>query len=168
MGGHDEDRTGGRSRGADTGPIRRYRDEDRGENPADHFRGGDEDVAARLAGADTGTLRSGEPTPGTDSNRRATPRDRDRPPIYEGATSTSGIGGLDAGMGSSGTSGLSGGPAGSSAMGTTGGRSGAAPGVTSTTGAGYSTMTGTDRTGGPAAGSDEDQKDLAQPPQSGR
>jgi hypothetical protein len=177
---HDDDRLGKHSRGADTGPIRRYRDEDRGENPADHLCRGDEDLASRLGGTDTGALRSqdnrgrgpkgnrgsDERTHEDTSGRQAIPRDRDQPPLYEGATSISGIGGLDAGMGSAGVSGLSGGPAGSTAMGTTGGRSGADPGVTSTTGAGFSTMTGTGRTGGPASGSDEDQKDRAQPPQS--
>ena len=64
----DEDRLGGRSdalagrgggHGGGAGPIRRYRDEDRGEDPADHFRGrGGQDVAQRLGGADTGTLRA--------------------------------------------------------------------------------------------------------------
>jgi hypothetical protein len=100
---------------------------------------------------------------------RQAPPGRDQPPVYEGATSTSAVGGLDAGMGSAGVSGLAGSPAGAGAIGTTGGRSGVAPGVTSTTGVGYSAMTGTGRTGGPAPGSDDGQKDTAQPPRdSGR
>lgn len=70
------------------------------------------------------------------------------PPIYEGTTSSSALAGQDAGIGSAGVGARSGAPAGSPAMGTMGGRSGAAPGVTSTTGAGYSNMTGTNRTGG--------------------
>ena len=242
MAARDDDRLGGRSdalsagdpRGRyEPGSLRRYHDEDRGENPAEHFGRGGQDVAQRLAGADTGTLRSqdhrgrgpkgyrrsderireegcerltddplvdaseieiavqdGEVTlAGTVDDRRTRRRaediaesvsgvlhvqnnlrprqqvrDRNQPPIYEGATSSSGLGGLDAGMGSAGVSGLSGGPTGSPGMGTTGGRSGADPGVTSTTGAGYSSMTGTGRTGGPAPGSDEPQKDLGQPP----
>ena len=56
--------------------------------------------------------------------RRQAPPGRDQPPIYEGATSTSAVGGLDAGMGSVGA----GSPAGSGSMGTTGSRSGVAPG----------------------------------------
>ena len=67
-------------------------------------------------------------------------------------------------MGSAGVSGGAGSPAGSPAMGTTGGRSGAAPGVTSTTGAGYSDMTGTGRTGGPTPARDDADRDTAQPP----
>jgi hypothetical protein len=216
----DDDRRGGPRRDPGPGPIRRYRDEDRGEDPAAHFRRGEPEVARRLAGADTGplraqdhrgrgprgyrrsderiledvhrrltddpqvdasdievTVRDGEVTlSGTVDDRRARRRAEDiaegvsgvthvqnntrvrqggGPPIYEGATSSSALGGLDAGIGSSGVSGLSGSPAGSGAVGTTGGRSGAAPGVTSTTGAGYSDMTGTGRTGGPSPGSDE-------------
>ena len=246
MGEHDDGRLAGRSdalaggggpiRG--TGPLRRYRDEDRGEDPAAHFRRGDPDLARRLGGADTGTLRAaqedhrgrgpkgyrrsderihdevcgrltddpyvdasevevsvsgGEVTlsgtvDGRNARRRAedvaeqvsgvshvqnnlrprqAPPGRDQPPVYEGATSTSAVGGLDAGMGSAGVSGLAGGPAGSGVMGTTGGRSGVAPGVTSTTGVGYSAMTGTGRTGGPAPGSNDGRKDSAQPAQGG-
>ena len=170
----EDDRLGGRSDALesgrkDSGPIRRFGDDDRGEDPAAHFPHGDAEVARRLAGADTGSLRSQErdepasqtgdragqhpPAPGT--------RDGDRPPIYEGATSTSAIGGLDAGMGSGGVSAGSGAPAGSPAMGGTGGRSGTAPGVGSTTRAGYSTMTGT---GGPAPGRDDADQDTTQPP----
>jgi BON domain len=240
MTGRDEDKLGGRSdalagrgHGGGHGPIRRYRDEDQGEDPAAHFRRGDADAARRLAGADTGALRAashrgrgpkgyrrsderiredvsdrltedsgvdasgievgvrdGEVTlSGTVGDRRARRRaedlaesvagvahvqnnlrlgqaapDRDRPPLYEGATSASALGGVDAGTGSAGVSGLAGGSAGAGAMGATEGRSGAAPGVTSTTGAGYSALTGTGRTGGPTAGGGAGQEDLAQPP----
>ncbi|MEK0084342.1 BON domain-containing protein [Benzoatithermus flavus] len=87
-------------------------------------------------------------------------QDRGRPPIYEGATSSSALGGLDAGMGSAGVSALSGSAAGSPAMGTTGGRSGAAPGVTSTTGIGYSTATGTNRNAGTGPGSSQEEGHL--------
>lgn len=241
MAGRDDDRLGGRSdafagRGysGGHGPIRRYRGEDQGEDPAAHFRRGDPDTARRLAGADTGTLRAashrgrgpkgyrrsderiredvsdrltddssvdasgievsvqdGEVTlSGTVGDRQGRRRaediaesvagvthvqnnlrlgqaipDRDRPPLYEGATSASALGGVDAGTGSAGVSGLTGGPAGSGAAGATDGRGGAAPGVTGTTGAGYSAITGTGRTGGPTAGSSgAGQEDLAQPP----
>lgn len=223
----NDDRLGGRSdafAGRDYGgwygpgtgrtdPTRRYTGEDRGENPAEHFPRGGDDLARRLGGADTETLRAqdhrgrgprgyrrsderireevcdrltddptvdasdievavqnGEVTlSGAIDSRQARRRaediaesvsgvthvqnnlrprhagqDRNRPPIYEGATRSSALGGLDAGMGSAGVSGLSGSSAGSSAMGTAGGGN-AAPGVTSTTGTGYSEMTGTGR-----------------------
>ena len=144
-----DDRLGGRSDALeggrkDTGPIKRFADDDRGEDPAAHFPHGDAEVARRLAGADTGSLRPQErDEPASQTAHRAGQRpsapgagDGDQPPIYEGATSTSAIGGLDAGMGSAGVSAGSGAPAGSPAMGGTGGRSGTAPGVGSTTGAG--------------------------------
>jgi hypothetical protein len=79
--------------------------------------------------------------------REARQQVRGQPAWYEGATTTSGVAGLDAGMGSAGVSARSGNTAGSSGMGAACG-SGAAPGVTGTTGAGYSTFTGTNRTGG--------------------
>lgn len=234
---HD-DRLGGRSdaqepplRGQGPGsfPVRRYRDQDLGEDPARHFPDADPDAVRRMGGADTDTLQAaghrgrgprgyrraderiredvcdrltddpevdashievsvaqGEVTlKGTVETRRMRrlaedvvervpgvahianalrTKDRERPPIFEGATSTSALGGLDAGMGSAGVSGLSGSPTGFPTMGTTAGRSGAAPGVTSTTGMDYSMATGTGRTGGPSVGRDEDVKDRAQPP----
>jgi hypothetical protein len=82
------------------------------------------------------------------NNLRARRQDRGGPPVYEGATSASAMGGLDAGMGSAGETALSGSAAGASTLGTTGGRSGAAPGVTGNTGMGYSRFSGTDRSGG--------------------
>jgi hypothetical protein len=163
LGGHSDAQAEGRS---DSGPIQRYPDDDRGENPAEHFPQGDAEVARRLAGADTGSLRSQGQSDrkGTGDFGTATRQDKHRPPIYEGATSTSAVGGRDAGMGSAGVSGGAGSPAGSPAMGTTGGRSGAAPGVTSTTGAGHSNMAGTGRTGGPTPARDDADQDTAQPP----
>src|SRR4051812_15756540 len=173
MGADGNDRLGGRSDSqaegrTDTGPIKRFADDDRGENPAEHFPGADPEVARRLAGADTGSLRSqerddAERRVGHDAGQgpRQDARGGDRTPIYEGATSTSGVGGLDAGMGSAGVSAGSGSPAGSPA---TGGSSTTAPGVTSTTGAGYSTATGTNRTGGPTPGRDDADRETAQPP----
>jgi hypothetical protein len=165
LGGHSDAQAEGRT---DTGPIRRYTDEDRGENPAEHFPHADAEVGRRLGGADTGSLRTqeqDEPESCADMKHPVWQGvGGDRPPIYEGATSTSGVGGLDAGMGSAGVSGGTGSPAGSPAIGATGGRSGTGPGVTSTTGAGYSSMTGTGRTGGPTRGSDDADRETAQPP----
>jgi translation initiation factor IF-2 len=167
-----DDRLGGRSDSqesgrTDTGPIKRFADDDRGENPAEHLPGADPEVARRLAGADTGSLRSQERDK-TDRGAGQKPGQGGRggddgPPIYEGATSTSAVGGLDAGMGSAGVSAGSGSPTGSQAA---GGAGSPAPGVTSTTGAGYSTMTGSNRTGGPTPGRDDADRDTAQPPRS--
>src|SRR3954452_18799960 len=101
-----DDRLGGRSDSqesgrTDTGPIKRFADDDRGENPAEHLPGADPEVARRLAGADTGSLRSQERDK-TDRGAGQKPGQGGRggddgPPIYEGATSTSAVGGLDAG-----------------------------------------------------------------------
>ena len=150
LGGRSDSQAAGRT---DTGPIQRFADDDRGENPAEHLPGADPEVARRLAGADTGSLRSQERD---DTNGGAGQKPgqgarggEDRPPIYEGATSTSAVGGLDAGMGSAGVSAGSGSP---SRFPGRGRCRQPPPGVTSTTGAGYSTMTGTNRTGGPTPG----------------
>jgi hypothetical protein len=162
LGGHSDAQAEERT---DTGPIRRYTDEDRGEDPAEHFPHADAEVARRLGGADTGSLRTqeqDEPESRVDTKHPVRQgAGGDRPPIYEGATSTSGVGGFDAGMGSAGGTAS---PAGSPAMGATGGRSGTAPRVTSTPGAGYSSMTGSGRTGGPTPGSDDADRETAQPP----
>ena len=50
-----DDRLGGRSDSqesgrTDTGPIKRFADDDRGENPAEHLPGADPEVARRLCG----------------------------------------------------------------------------------------------------------------------
>jgi hypothetical protein len=172
MGGDTDDRLGGSSDAlakgrTDTGPIRRFADEDRGEDPARSFPGSDPEVARRLAGADTGSLRQGSENDRSSQSGRVSRADPDGPPLYEGATSASAIAGQEAGMGSAGESAGAGNAAGSPVMGSTGGRSGSAPGVASTTGAGISNMTGTNRTGGPAPGDENADVETAQPPRKG-
>jgi hypothetical protein len=148
------------------GPLKRFRDQDLGENLADHLPGADPDVARRLAGADTGSLRAQEDDGDRSTGDRARHRadHPDRLPIYQGATSASGISRQDAGLGSAGASGGAGSPAGAPSMGAASGRSGSAPGVASTTGSGISTITGTGRTGGPSPGRDNQETEMAQPP----
>ena len=102
--GDDRDRLGGRSdaqaegRGDTAGPPRgRFADDDRGENPAAHFPDADPDVARRLAGADTGSLRApGDADPKSAGRDHPVPRrrgsdDPSQPPVYEGATSASAV-----------------------------------------------------------------------------
>ena len=167
-----DDRLGGRSDSqesgrTDTGPIKRFADDDRGENPAEHLPGADPEVARRLAGADTGSLRSQERDK-TDRGAGQKPGQGGRggddgPPIYEGATSTSAVGGPRRRHGQRRRQ------RGFRQPDRLPGRGwcrSPAPGVTSTTGAGYSTMTGSNRTGGPTPGRDDADRDTAQPPRS--
>src|SRR5688572_1636146 len=89
-----DDRLGGSSEAlasgrGDTGPIKRFAEDDPGENPARHLPDADPDVARRLAGADTGSLRAqsqpDQPASSSQGRKSGTP-DARRPPIYEGAT----------------------------------------------------------------------------------